>query len=108
MTERNGEISPTPGDTWMGPRDGGTRLVPLLPEDLPVDHEMGGGEVPTEIGGKSTEATLKPSMASHRLIPVPGSPTNSGSLDPPPISENSGNSCVSSDQKCAPLSGSGV
>ena len=41
-------------------------------------------------------------MASPRLIPVPGPPTNSGRLDPPPILEDSGHSCVSFEQKCAP------
>ena len=41
-------------------------------------------------------------MFSPRLIPVPGSPTNPASFDPPPISEDTGPSSESFDQKCAP------
>ena len=105
VTERDGKTSPTPGDTWVGPLYGDAGSAPALPEDLPVDNEVGDGEVPTESGGKSAEVTMEPSMASPRLIPVPGSPTNSGRLDPTPILEDSGNSSVSSRQKCAPSPG---
>ena len=74
----------------------------MLPEDVPNDHEMGDGEVPTESGGKSTDVAEEPSMASPRLIPVPDSPTNSGGPALPPIIGESGNTSVSFDQQCSP------
>ena len=86
----------------MGPLDGDAGLAPVLPEDVPINHEMGDGEVPTESGAKSTEATEGPSMASPRLIPVPGPPTNSGGPALPPIMGNSGNTSVSLGKRSAP------
>ena len=87
----------------MGSLDEDAGLVPTLPEDVPKDNEMGDGESPTESGGKSTDTTEEPAMASPRMIPIPESPANSGEPVLPPISEDSGKTSVSFDQQCAPF-----
>ena len=69
----------------MGPLDEDSGLAPMLLEDVPTDHEMGDGELPTEGGRKPTDATEEPSIASPRLISIPESPTNSGEPAAPPI-----------------------
>ena len=102
FAERDGKLPPTAGYPWVGALDGDTGLAPMLPEDVPNDHEMGDGGLPTESGGKPTAVTEEPSMASPRLIPAPFSPTNSGGLGLPPIMGGSGISSVSLDQQCAP------
>ena len=98
MTYREGKFFSTPADTWMGALVGNAGLVPALQEESPVDHEMGDGGLPTESGGKSTEATEEPSMAAPRLILVPDTPTNSGGQARPPIMEDWGNTPDSFDQ----------
>ena len=85
VTGRDERFLSTPGGPWMGPLDGDTWLTPALQENVPSDQKMGDGEVPTESGGKSTDVTEDPSMASPHLIPVPGSPTHSGDPALPPI-----------------------
>ena len=81
--------------------DGDTGLAPVLPADVPIDHEMGDGEMPTESGGKSTEVTEEPSLASPGLIPPPDSPANASGPALPPIFGDSGNTAVYFDQQCA-------
>ena len=39
-----GKNSLNPGDTWMGPLDGGAGLALALPQYLHVDQEMADGE----------------------------------------------------------------
>ena len=85
----------------MGPLEGDTGLAPMLPEDAPWENEVGGGELPTESGGKSTDTTEEPVMSSPRLIPIPGPPANSGELACPPIMGDSGKTSVFF-QQCAP------
>ena len=63
---------------------------------------MGDGEKPTGSGGKSTEVPAEPSTGSPRLIPVPNSSTNCAHPDPPPDSEDSGNTSGSFNRRCAP------
>ena len=86
----------------MGPLEGDTGLVLMLPEDAPKDNEMGDGELPAESGGKSTDTTEEPAMASPRLIPIPEPPTNSGEPALPPVMGDTGKTSVSLDQQCAP------
>ena len=85
----------------MGPLDGGAGLVPVLPEYLHADQEVVDGKKTHPKRGKPPGVTTEPSMVSPRLIPVPGSPTNSGRPDPPPTLEDTGNSSASFGRKCA-------
>ena len=92
----------TPGGPWAGPLGENAGLAPTLPEDVPEDHEMGDGELPTESRGKSTDATEEPSMASPRLIPIPESPTSPGEPAAPSIMGGAGSTSVSFGQQHAP------
>ena len=42
----------------------------MLTEDVPRGDAMEDGDLPTESGGKSTNPTEGPAMASPRLIPI--------------------------------------
>ena len=86
----------------MGPLEADAGFVPSLPEDAPKEHGMRDGDLPTGSGSKSTHTAGELAMASPRLIPIPGPPTNSGGPVFPPIMENSGETSVSCDQQRVP------
>ena len=85
----------------MGPPEGDAGLAPTLQGEVPKENEMRDSEPPAESGGKSTDSTEEPVSTSPRLIPIPGSPTNSGEPAFPPITEDSGKTSVPFDQQCA-------
>ena len=85
----------------MGPLGGDAGLTPFLQEGAPKDCEMGDEELPTESGGESADTSEGPVSASPRLIPIPESPTNSGGPAFPQITEDSGKTSTSFDQRRA-------
>ena len=62
---------------------------------------MGDEELPTESGGESADTSEGPAFASPRLIPIPESPTNAGGPAFPQITEDSGKTSTSFDQRRA-------
>ena len=97
-----GKFFSAPGYPWMGPLRADSGLVPALPEDAPEGDAMKGGDLPTKSGGKSTNPTGDPAMASPRLLPIPESPANSGEPVFPPIVGGSGETSASFDHQWAP------
>ena len=77
-------------------------LAPVLQGEVTKGCELGDGELPTESGGKSSDISAEPALASPRLIPIPESPTNSGSPAFHPAMEDTGQTSDSFDQQCAP------
>ena len=99
VPEGEGQVLTTPWGHGMGSLGGDMGLAPCLQEEVPKDCALGDGELPTESGGKSTDTSAEPALASPRLITIPESPTNSGSLVFPQVTEDSGQTSTSFDQQ---------
>ena len=81
------------GDPWMSQLNDGGGLAPVIQE--------GKGKT-TESGGRSTVDTDEPSMASPRLIPVPGSPPRSAQAPPEPMMDDTGHTSEPFGRNCVP------
>ena len=78
------------------------RLTPFLEGGVTKNCELATKERTTESGGRSSDTSAEPALASPRLIPAPESPKNSEELCFPPALEDPGKPSNSFDDQCAP------